>query len=238
MNFNHVLIDGDIWIYRVGFTTQDVPINIAKARISDSLEKIQHDLNCEKASIYLSETERSNFRYNLYAEYKANRKTALPRHYFDLREYLIKKKGAIVHPGQEADDSLGISLSTLGDNAVLASIDKDLDQIPGWHYHFVKDKVYKIEPLEGLRWFYSQCLIGDKGTDNIEGVRGIGVAKATRILEGCQNEREMYDQVKAQYERVYGNEWQKRFLLAGRLLKIRQKENEPLWDLPLKGGPS
>jgi 5'-3' exonuclease len=76
----------------------------------------------------------------------------------------------------------------------IVSIDKDLDQIPGEHYHpgirrqqvFIREpKFYTITPEQGLYFFYYQLLIGD-GSDNIKGAPGIGPKKADKILFDCK----------------------------------------------------
>ena len=65
----------------------------------------------------------------------------------------------------------------------MISYDKDLDQIPGWHYNWYHDKMYHVEPHQANRFLACQCLAGDM-TDNIPGVKGIGPKKAELILGG------------------------------------------------------
>jgi hypothetical protein len=56
---------------------------------------------------------------------------------------------------------------------VIATKDKDLDLIPGWHYNWSKTKkddgVYYVSPVEANRAFYAQLIQGD-ATDNIPGI--------------------------------------------------------------------
>jgi 5'-3' exonuclease len=70
------------------------------------------------------------------------------------------------------------------------SLDKDLDQVSGWHYNFVKKNKYFITEAEGLLNFYMQFLVGDS-VDNIKGARGIGPKKARILLED-KTEPEMW----------------------------------------------
>jgi 5'-3' exonuclease len=95
--------------------------------------------------------------------------------------------------GIEADDMLAIRATELGDDSVMVTLDKDLDQVVGWHYNFVKKNKYFITKDEGLLNFYKQFLVGDR-TDNIIGVKGIGDKKAHKLLEG-QSEPEMWKTV-------------------------------------------
>src|ERR1017187_9281820 len=100
------LIDADILVYRVGFTTMDTPENIAMYRMDDMIGGILKFLNTNEYTCYLTSTDHSNFRYDIHPEYKANRKTTKPTHYDLLRDYLCNIHGAEVVYGQEADDAL------------------------------------------------------------------------------------------------------------------------------------
>ena len=77
------------------------------------------------------------------------------------------------------------------EDTIIVSADKDLRQIPGKHYNFVKEELFEVTPLEGLRFFYKQTLIGDS-SDNIYGVKGIGPVKAGKLIDCLDTEEEMY----------------------------------------------
>ena len=91
----------------------------------------------------------------------------------------------------EADDMIGLAHD---DTTCIVSIDKDFDCIAGWHYNFVKEILYYVEPRSAIYNFYHQLLCGD-AADNIKGAAGIGVAKAKRILDGCETEEEFLEAV-------------------------------------------
>jgi 5'-3' exonuclease len=234
MAFSRVLIDGDILVYRIGFTTQDVDEGIAKWRLDELLERIMGACECKESHIYLTASDRSNFRFALFPEYKAHRKDKpKPIHYDFIRKTLMEDYMGIMISNEEADDAMGIALTEDPEHRIIATIDKDLDMIPGWHFNFVKEKIYYINELEGWRNFYYQCLVGDKSTDNIEGCPGIGPVKATRSLEGCESENEMYEKVLDHFLNAYSDPeiavnalW-----LAGQLLWIRRKPEQP-WVRP------
>jgi len=116
------------------------------------------------------------------------------------------------------------------EHTCICSIDKDLDQIPGWHYNFVKQIKYKITPEEGLKHFYTQLLTGDR-IDNIMGVPGVGPKTAEKILKQCVTEEELFNAVKQTYQKAFPNSWDSKMLINGQLLKIRTKEGEK-WHLP------
>jgi len=190
----HALIDADILIYRIGFATQDEDESQAIRTMAGFIEDlILFDLpNTQTWELFL--TGKSNFRYEyaVTAEYKGNRKgTEKPTHYHLLREYLVSSWDALVVEGMEADDMLAIRATELGDDSIIVTLDKDLDQVSGWHYNFVKKNKYYIAKDEGLLNFYKQFLIGD-AVDNIKGAKGIGEKKSHKLLEG-KTEQEMWD---------------------------------------------
>ena len=136
-----------------------------------------------------------NFRYEIKDDYKANRAN-MPRpvHLAALTEYAISR-GANVPHGYEADDAVCIhAWDCIRNNRsfAIAGIDKDLRQIPGTHYDYGKAEIIEIDPYTADFNFYCQVLTGDT-SDNIPGLKGIGIKKATKILEPCDTEIEMYD---------------------------------------------
>lgn len=230
------LIDADILIYRVGYTTMDLSEGIAAARIGESIEGIHLALDTTVAELYLTSTLKNNFRYAIDPAYKAGRLTSKPTHYDFLRDHLVMAYNASVVEDQEADDMLGIRSTQLAPEGCICTIDKDLDQIPGWHYNFVKDHKYEVTPEEGLRFFYTQLLTGDR-IDNIMGVPGIGAVKAAKILKGKTTEEDLFNAVKATYQSGFPDNWELLLRRFGQLLKIRTREGE-LWEFPDARGPS
>ena len=97
-----------------------------------------------KTEVYLSGV--GNYRYGIATRksYKGNRDTPKPVHSKALVEHLVKR-GAIVSAGEEADDMLGIA-ATSNPGSVIASVDKDLLQIPGKHYDFVTKEEVRSPP--------------------------------------------------------------------------------------------
>lgn len=219
------LIDGDILVYRVGFASQDVEVNFACARMDKMLRDICQACDTDQYEVYLTSDDKSNFRHELYPEYKANRKAPKPIWYLELRTYLVSRHGAVVVTGREADDALADRQQA---DTIIASIDKDLDQVPGEHYDFVKNVRYTTDKESGLRFFYYQLLRGDP-TDNIPGIGGIGPAKAAKLLNGvASDESELFQTVRRAYEEHYKKRGDELMLLNGRLLKI----GGPLWTFP------
>ena len=215
------LLDSDIVAYRCAATAENNEEWIAVARTKELVEQILHEVGADSYKLYLSGA--NNFRKIIYPDYKANRTQPRPKHLNACKQYLVDHWGATWTDGYEADDALGINQEkTLEGNTIICSIDKDLRQIPGEHYNFVKKARDYISPETAIRTFYIQLLIGDTA-DNIKGVPGIGKAKAPKILDGCNNEDEMFEAVRDTYND------DKLMLLNGQLIHIFQKEND-LWN--------
>lgn len=232
------LIDADILMYRVAWTTENEDFGIARWRLDEMLDGILEETEATEFELYLSDATENNFRFKLYPQYKQNRVQPKPKHYEALKYYLVSEVGAKITIEQEADDALGIQQTFYNENgsykdydygaSIICSIDKDLLQIPGYHYNFVKKEKSYITPEEGLKRFYAQLLMGDI-TDNIPGIYGIGPVKANKALEGLKTEEEMFLVCLEMYKKHQISEEQ--MLLNGRLLKIRTKEEE-IWNFP------
>jgi len=213
------LIDADIVAYRVACTLEDDDAeDFVYARAEDLIDQIL--VNTEATEYRLFLTGKNNFRYTIYPEYKAHRPKEKPFWLEKCRQYLIATFNAEVIDGQEADDALGIAQT---EDTIICSIDKDLLMIPGRHYNFVKDEFQEVTNDSGMLHFYMQCLTGDR-SDNIKGIEKIGPKKAEKILAGCVTEQEMFNAVRE----AYSND--EEFLMNGRVLWIRRKENEDWKD--------
>jgi hypothetical protein len=218
------LIDGDILCYRIGFATQEESEDTAIRTMARFLEDmLMFDIECSDWRTYL--TGSSNYRhdYAVTAPYKGNRKGEKPKHHGLLRDYLKFSWNGKVYEGIEADDAIAIDATALGDESVIVSLDKDFDQVQGWHYNFVKKEKYYITADEGLLNFYMQFLVGDR-IDNIIGVKGIGPVKAKKLLED-QTEQEMFSTCVEQL----GSE--ERARENGILLYLQRKPDE-IWSPP------
>lgn len=220
------LIDSDILCYRVGAVTEEENENTAIETMAVYLEDmLMFDLlDCEEHELFL--TGKQNFRNDVAvtAPYKGNRKDVKrPKHLPLLREYLQTAWGASVSDGQEADDDIAIRATELKGEGLIVSIDKDFMQVPGWHYNFVKKVKKEVTPEEGLRFFYTQILMGD-AADNIPGLHRVGPVKAAKMLADAKTEQELY----ACCVEAMGAE---RVLENGRLLWLRRTADQ-MWEPP------
>lgn len=184
MSYSVAIIDADILVYRFGFASNNDSEDVAIRTIAHFLEDlVMLELpHCQRWSLHL--TGKRNFRNEIAvtAPYKGNRKSEKPVHYKLIRDYLVYGWDAVVWDGMEADDAIAIEATELKGDGVIVSLDKDLDQVVGWHYNFVKDNLYYVDQETADYNFYKQFLTGD-AVDNIKGVHGIGPKKAEKLLQ-------------------------------------------------------
>jgi 5'-3' exonuclease len=215
------LIDGDIIVYRGAASAEEDEVWIALARADQMIQEILADTGSTSYNVYLTGT--GNFRRDISASYKANRPDTRPKHWEAVREFLVTHHKAMMCNGYEADDEMGVQQDKETMSTVICSIDKDLLQIPGRHYNFVKKLHSVVTPENGLKFLYMQSLIGDR-SDNIIGVAGIGPVKAEKALAELLPE-EWYDKCRE----LYNDD--ERFHLNMKLLYIWQKPNDS-WEPP------
>ena len=215
------LIDGDIVVYRAAASAEEDDQWIAQARADQMMQDILADTVSTSYSVYL--TGSGNFRREIAPSYKANRPDSRPKHWEAVREFLITQHKAVVCNGFEADDQLGIDQDKTHGSTVICSIDKDLLQIPGKHYNFVKKVFQDVTHDQGIKALYIQSLVGDR-SDNIFGVQGIGPVKAEKALAELLPE-EYYEACRS----LYNDD--ERYHLNMKLLYIWQKPND-VWEAP------
>jgi 5'-3' exonuclease len=243
------LVDGDIVAYRCAAATKNDTVDIAKWQVSEMMRRILHETNAMQYRCFLSGSD--NFRYSIYPDYKANRRDMeKPQWLQAVREHLVSVWNATVTDGIEADDAMGIlqcaSNTSDQDSTIIITIDKDLLMIPGRHYAFetsgvsslgnrwTKPAVFQtVSPLEGLRNFYAQLILGDRA-DNIPGYDGKMrqkvpnfLLKDMEALYAAQDEFEMFEHVKNMYND------DEALLRSGQCLWIQRKEGD-LWSFPVE----
>ena len=223
------LLDSDIIAYRCGFACENEKESIAILRtdkmIVDTILAADHgDYFYDKWQLFL--TGKNNFRYDyaVTAPYKGNRTAPKPRHLKAIRDHLLKHWNATLCEGQEADDAIAIEATKLGDSSIMVTLDKDFNQVPGWHYNFVKKEHFFTDEQEGRRFFYTQILTGDKA-DNIIGLFKVGPVKAEKLLADAHTEKEMYDVCVEAYKSA------DRVIENARLLWLRRYDGQ-IWEPP------
>jgi 5'-3' exonuclease len=176
------------------------PIEIVRHTLNAVLENILTMLQDREAHTFL--TGGTTFRHEIYPAYKGGRGVR-PVLYQAVRDMLVQEWDAVICGGIEADDMLGKLQANDPENSIIATIDKDLDTIIGWHYNFVTQDKYFVSPDQAEVCFYTQMLTGDD-SDNVCGIRGIGPAKAKKILQ----DKNPKDATIAAYKEFWGDDWQ------------------------------
>lgn len=196
------LIDADVWTYSCGFASQSTltgvfeegekfvdaePVENALALTKRAIETTI--MNMKAAGypdyrLFLSGKENFRFAVAQVAPYKGNRVQEKPVHYKAIREYMIKRYGATVTNGNEADDAVTEASYELDHDrraCVIVSQDKDLRTVPGALYNPKKEVFEYITPAQALVNECRQILVGDVA-DNIPGCYKVGPVGAKRLI--------------------------------------------------------
>lgn len=224
----------------------------------EKLRKLIQDIEDEIAVNYVGQVKgvkvcfsdpKTNFRYGIYPEYKANREAGdRGELFYRLRKWALKKYGYV--KGCEADDV--VSYLVLHKNHIGATFDKDmLKGVEGdWFdtYH-ARRSFHTTSPMEARNFNLIQTLTGD-ATDNIkalpkrygdemiDGVRREGIRKPFKVTEKLAIE--LLDQhgwnwkgvIKAYISKGFT---EKEAILTRRLICMRQwtpKKGVQLWQPP------
>tara|TARA_R110000851_G_scaffold49992_4_gene119883 strand:- start:1256 stop:2032 length:777 start_codon:yes stop_codon:yes gene_type:complete len=185
-----ILVDSDSIYFRMACVTKkqkDIRVGI-----DNTMKEIQQ--NCGSDSFLVAIKGRGNFRKDIYPHYKSTRKDLED----DVKKalnyghnYIVEKYKAVEADNMEADDLVSIWAAECREaeqEYTVVGIDKDLLQIPGTHYNFVKKEIQEISEDTADLKLMLQCLTGDR-SDNIPGIKGIGPKKAEKILHGVPMER-------------------------------------------------
>lgn len=166
------------------------PVENALHSVKLTMQRIQERFPDHEMVVYFSCPTSENWRTELYPQYKANRPDRRPVHDAAIREYMEKHYDCRSEKGLEADDLIALAARGFrwtsawrAEDAgyVIASIDKDLKQIPGTHYDFTKDEIDEVDVDTAWYLLEKQKITGD-AVDNIPGLAGWGEKKAAAHL--------------------------------------------------------
>ena len=264
-----LLIDADPLVYRSGFAAQETvndevfgeaviaqPVENALQIVKTSLKAMTYDVEerfnqVASESLVLSGPDNFRFKIATIRPYKGNRPARLPVHYQAIRDYLTERGAKVIHR-READDEISIRAWRLWNESgqdgrhhatyVVATIDKDLDQIPGWHYDYMKHVFYFVDEDDAEAALWTQILSGDP-SDNVPGAWKIGRAKALKLvqqaIEKNVSEQDMWQVVVFAYElsqKAEGCPYKDRkaedVALETARLVYMQREPGELWNPP------
>lgn len=234
------------------------PVSHACSNAKKAMLSILEKTRCNDYRAILTESnDVESFRLKLYPDYKANRKKyERPIHYHAVRDYLVTHWDAEVVGEVEADDAVCIlqyeytkrqfytkSLAEgvyfgkdINKASILCGIDKDLNQVPGFHFNYQKNTFSYITPLEGLKSFYLQILTGDV-SDNIPGIKkGWRKAETAELIDKALNETEVYSVIVKEYKKIFtkldNDAILKEIAWRAELLYLRKFYNDK-WEAPV-----
>lgn len=201
-----------------GYPKVHEPVENALYLVKAMIRDLKKAVNKEELELYVSPLGKDNFRYRTAKTlpYKGNRvadeygrSTGKPVYYDAARDYLINTHKARCVPHIEADDAVSIRSNQDRENTLIVHVDKDINNTPGHHYFpgmaNKEPAYYYMTELESYRHLSKQLLLGDKGTDNIGGLkhwckpRMLGPKKVDSLLDCATTEEEMDQIVKDSY---------------------------------------
>ena len=192
-----VIVDSDSLVFKACYHFKDKwNIELAYFDFAEQIGSIRSAMYTKTKKIdelLIALTSSTNFRYDIYPDYKLNRKTPdddsklLRSHVKELKELILKrvKQVVLVDVRYEADDWM-YYYSELG--YLLSAIDSDVKNsslMPV--YDFNKSEWF--EPLD-TKQIDRNILIyamAGKSKDNVKGVKGIGLVNATKFVDSVNN---------------------------------------------------
>jgi 5'-3' exonuclease len=201
---NITLIDADFLLFVATHNKKDEEIKSFEEVCKFADNMILDILDSTGAQFYIGAlTIGKCFRYDIYPAYKANRKgLEKPAFFNELRDYLINKWLFVHHPGLEADDIISI-IARKHPEAMICSMDKDLQQIPGLHFNPKTKQVKDVTKSEAEVLLWRQVITGDS-TDNIKGIPRKGPKYVEGLFENITEDNKLYDIVLNAYVETLG----------------------------------
>lgn len=183
------LIDADKYKHKVTYRVWEAMMQEGRLHNRSLLnEKIDDYLSYEvfnrfRADSYVfcfSAPSNNVFRNAIAQEkkYKGNRGKGEDPYYYSNKwddmayvfKYISDRYETLFSDDLEADDILSM---VQNENTFIYSDDKDLKQVPGWHWDGENNRIVAITEDDAMRNLISQLVTGDGG-DNIPGLKGFG----------------------------------------------------------------
>jgi 5'-3' exonuclease len=233
------LIDADHIPYIVCYNKIGEPektLEDAIKQANNYLQGLLNGANIDEFHLYF--TIGTNFRYQIYPEYKANRiGKEKPPFFKEVRDYLINEYCGIYKANLEADDVLNIYKNKYIKeqvNYIVISTDKDINNLFGLHYD-IKNNVAKLVDTEfAEQYFWGSVITGDTA-DNIKGVPGRGPAFIKKLWNECQDINLFKSKVICEYINHFGEEVGiEEFYKNYKCLKIKDSHEGVEFTKPIK----
>ncbi len=168
-------------------TLEVLPESVCKPILLEKLGRILTTCGTREYVMHLSGPVNFRDQVGVTKPYKGNRDQPKPQHYQHVKRLLLADDNINLSEGNEADDEISIAMWRAKGNDICATIDKDLNMVPGYHFDWNKGLRYKVDPALGMWFFCAQMLTGD-ATDNIPGIPGMGEKKVESLLMPYRNQ--------------------------------------------------
>lgn len=214
--------------------SKGLPIEAAYKKVDSTIDRILNRNNSDQYIMLVGGS--NNYRSIVNPEYKKFRAKYRDKseagYYPEVKKYMIDKYYAYRCHGAEADDVCATLHSKMPNDTIIVSPDKDLLQIPGGHYDYLKDIYTTVTQLGYIKkttnnkitatgdfLLYYQLLVGDS-SDGISGIWKIGPQSAYKKLSHCTSSDQLKEVVTNIYKDTYKNDWEYYYNYNFSLLKI------------------
>lgn len=204
------LIDADHIPYIVCYNKIGEPEKTLEEAINSAnsyLSGLINGTNVEEFHLFF--TIGKNFRYDIYPEYKANRKNnEKPPFFNEVRDYLVKEYSGVHGYNCEADDLLVIYKNkyiTEQKDYVVVSADKDITNLFGVYYDIKNNIIVSVSQEYADRYFWKSMITGDTA-DNIKAIPGKGPVFAEKLFLNIDDVESYRNLVLNEYINKFGEE--------------------------------
>ena len=226
------IVDGDVLIYRACY--KSIKDNLDVTKTFDNIYKeVKDEIQCDEYSLHVS--GHGNFRKKLnqqFINYKGKRKDK-PENFIMCKDYVTKKYKPTTVNLFEADDTASVEATSYlknGQPYILITVDKDWQMIGGMFYSLMHKYIKAISKFESCEFLHTQLLTGDS-VDNIPGIQGIGIVKATKILKN-KNLKEQFDSIIKTYKKHHPDDYEDRLNCMGKMLfLIKDFKDNSDWNI-------
>lgn len=218
-------------------------IGFAIYNLNNQLKEIVNQEWVGKYTLYVG--GKTNFRKDLYPEYKGNRAKS-PAMRKVLSDYVINKYKDVVKvsDNEEAEDECLSEVLKDVENNVCGYCDKDLTTQSAFFFNYQNKErgVFFINREQAFFNLCCQLLHGDRSTDNIKGIdfvsdalkekygvktKSIGNGTAEKLLKDVEHDKNlMKERIADIYQLSYGSEWKGKLQFTGSLVFISKKSKE------------
>ena len=227
------------------FTVKDFDVKtlgFAFSNFNSSLKKVLDQQWIKDYTLYLGGS--TNFRKELYPEYKGKRKKSPAMRKF-LFDYVVWKYGDKVNVSVDAEaEDFCLAEAFADPSGLVVFVDKDLTTQSGLFYNYQKpeDGVFFITKEQAFYNLCCQLLHGDRSTDNIKGIdfvspelkekykvstKSVGEGTARNLLEDVDGDIDkLRERVIDVYKLSYKDKWKEALQFTGSLVYISPRKGE------------